>query len=428
MSVTHLKFARKFLIGATIIITMVISAIFVAFNMRAEELTVSMIHQQAKSLFRQVILIRRWVTGYGGVYVELKPGVDPNPFLTSLPGLKINIVDKESSKQYTLKNPGLVTREMSQLSSESEGYSFHVSSLKPVNVQTNSPDNFERASLLKFEQGALETYGVEKRPTGPVYRYMAPLPYENPCNKCHSHQGYKVGDIRGGISITIPMKDVVAKMRVNRLLTAASAVLVLGLLLGALSFINQRFLRALREAQHKLVTMATIDALTGLLNRRAGLERVVEEISRHNRSGHPLACLLMDIDRFKKVNDTYGHQAGDEVLAAFGSILNSQTRKHDIVCRYGGEEFLILLPDTPQDAALATAEKIRQTTSDMQTVFEGRIITITTSIGLTLMRHNESAEAMIARTDAALYEAKEQGRNRVVSADTPTIEVTYQAH
>ena len=409
----RLKFVRKFLIGAMITITLVISGVFLAFNMRAEELTVSIIHQQAKALFQQVILIRRWVTGYGGVYVEVKPGVNPNPFLTSLPGLKVNILDQESGKQYTLRNPGLVTREMSQISSQSEGYSFHVSSLKPVNVQTNSPDNFERKSLLDFELGARESFTIEQRPDGPVYRYMAPLGYETPCNRCHSQQGYKVGDIRGGISISIPIKEVVNKMRVNRLLTAGSALLVLGLLFGILAIINNRFLKALGEADNKLITMATVDALTGLLNRQAGLERVEEELSRHRRSERPLACLLLDIDRFKKVNDTYGHQAGDVVLAAFGTILRKHIRKHDIVCRYGGEEFLLLLAETPLAAAQATAEKIREVTATTPIHYKDVRITITTSIGLALMQPNETAEAMIARTDAALYEAKGSGRNRV---------------
>jgi diguanylate cyclase (GGDEF)-like protein len=417
MEYNQLKFARKFMIGATVIITLVICGLFLAFNMRAEELTISMIHQQAKSLFKQVILIRRWVTGYGGVYVEVRPGVNPNPFLTSLPGLKVNIFDKENNKHYTLRNPGLVTSEMSQLSSEAEGYFFHVSSLKPVNSQTNSPDDFERASLLKFEKGTLETYGIEQRQNGPVYRYMAPLVYETPCNGCHSNQGYKLGDIRGGISISIPMHEVVAKMRVNRLLTAAFALSVLGLLFGALAYINNRFMKTLNQAQDKLVKMATVDGLTGLLNRQAGLERVDEELSRNRRSGQPLACLLMDIDRFKKINDTYGHQAGDEVLASFGATLRRHTRKHDIVCRYGGEEFLLLLAGTSLAAARTTAEKIREVTSSTAVSFNDCQISFTTSIGLALLQPEETAESLIARADTALYQAKNTGRNQVTCAE-----------
>lgn len=419
MEQSQLKFARKFLIGAILIITLVICGVFLAFNMRAEELTVSMIHQQAKSLFKQVILIRRWVTGYGGVYVAVTPDVNPNPFLTSLPGLKVNIVDKDNDKQYTLRNPGLVTREMSQLSSEAEGYSFHVSSLKPVNALTNSPDAFERASLLKFEEGVREAYTIEQRQSGPVYRYMAPLIYETPCNRCHNNQGYRLGDIRGGISISIPMNEVVAKMRFNRLLTAVFALSVLALLFGALAFVNKRFMKGLREAQEKLVNMATVDGLTGLLNRQAGMERVEEELSRHRRSGQLMACLLMDIDRFKKINDTFGHQAGDAVLAEFGAILRKHTRKHDIACRYGGEEFLLLLSDTSQSAALATAEKILEITCGRPVIHNNRQISFTTSIGLDLLRPGDTTETIVARADAALYQAKNAGRNQVACAGQP---------
>lgn len=417
MSYDHLKFARKFMIGSMIIISLVICGIFFAFNMRAEELTISVIHQQAKSLFNQVILLRRWVTGHGGVFVEVRPGVNPNPYLTSLPGLKVNIVDQQDGKLYTLRNPGLATREMSQLSSQAEGYSFHISSLKPVNKETNSPDEFERDALLKFERGAKEVYTIEQHPSGPVYRYMAPLIYETTCNRCHSHQGYKNGDIRGGVSVSVPMTEVARKMRHNRLMTAASAALVLGLLLGALAYVNQRFMRALRDAQSKLVEMAVIDSLTGLLNRRAGLERVEEELSRQHRLVRPVACLLVDIDHFKKINDTYGHLAGDEVLASFGKIVRSCTRKHDIVCRYGGEEFLLLLPDTTLQAALATAEKIRSKTATLPVSFNGKDISITTSVGVTGMVRDETVEALVARADATLYQAKSEGRNRVCAVE-----------
>jgi diguanylate cyclase (GGDEF)-like protein len=418
-SFDQFKFARKFLIGSGIVITLAICAIFFVFNMRAERLTISVIHQQAKSLFNQVILLRRWITGHGGVYVEVRPGVTPNPFLTSLPGLKVNIIDPQDGRQYTLRNPGLATREMSQISSQAEGYSFRISSLKPVNTTTNSPDGFERDALLRFEQGAREVFAVEQGAAGPVYRYMAPLIYETSCNRCHSHQGYQNGDIRGGVSVSIPMEEVATRMRSNRLLTLGSAISVLVLLLGSLAVIIQRFMQALREAQSKLVEMAVMDALTGLLNRRAGLERVEEELSRQHRTGGPVACLLMDIDHFKKINDTFGHLAGDEVLAQIGRILAGATRKHDIASRYGGEEFLLLLPDTELPAALNTAEKIRAMTAGLPFVFAGRELNVTTSVGVTMMKQHENIESLIARADQALYQAKSEGRNRVCCLETP---------
>lgn len=419
MPYDHLKFARKFMVGSAVVITLAISTIFVVFNLRAEALTISVLHQQATSLFNQVILLRRWITGHGGVYVAVRPGVAPNPFLTSLPGLKVNIIDRQDDTLYTLRNPGLATREMSQLSSQTEGYSFHIASLKPVNKETNTPDNFERDALLKFEQGAKEVFAIANGPNGPVYRYMAPLVYETSCNRCHSHQGYQNGDIRGGVSVSIPMHEVSRKMRHNRLLTLGSAILVLGLLLGALAIINQRFMKALREAQGRLVDMAVTDALTGLLNRRAGLERVTEELSRQKRSGAPVACLLMDIDHFKKINDSYGHPAGDEVLSRIGKLLADSTRKHDIACRYGGEEFLVLLPDTGLTAALNTAEKIRTMIAEQTITFNTQKINVTSSFGVTTMHLNESIESLIARADHALYQAKHEGRNRVCCTTPP---------
>jgi diguanylate cyclase (GGDEF)-like protein len=416
MAYDHLKFARKFIFVAMVLITLAICAIFLAFNMRAEELTVSVIHQQARSLFNQMILVRRWVTSHGGVYVQVRPGVDPNPYLTKLAGLKVNIVD-QSGTLYTLRNPGTATREISQLSSSAEGYSYHIASLKPVNPVTNTPDPFERKALLQFEQGKKEFFEIEERQDGPVYRYMAPLYYESTCNRCHSNQGYANGDIRGGISVTIPMRDVTLKMYKNRIMIIGSAIVVLSLLLGTLWFISRRFLRALEETQQKLVDMAVTDILTGLPNRRSGLMRIEKELSRQQRTGLPACCLLLDLDYFKKINDGFGHQTGDEVLVNFARIIEDSLRKHDIICRYGGEEFLILLPDSSLKAAIATAEKICAKTAESRLEFDGRPLQFTTSIGIAQMLPNETAKEMIARADQALYMAKHKGRNCFVAAE-----------
>ncbi len=377
----------------------------------------SAIHQQAKSLFQQILLVRRWVAGAGGVYVEIQPGVTPNPFLAQIPGIKTDITDRESGRRFTLRNPCPITSELSRLSKDAKGYSFEVSSLKPINPSDNTPDDFERTSLLAFERGTREVAIIEQHKDGPVYRYMAPLYYEAPCDRCHRNLGYKIGDVRGGISISIPLKTLSAKMWRNRQLTAAFGLMAIILLLGALACVNRRFLKTLGEAQDKLVTSATIDNLTGLLNRRAGLERMEEELSRHQRSGQTLACLLVDLDCFKNINDSFGHQAGDKALAAFGTIVRKHTRKHDIVCRYGGEEFLILLADTTSEAAQKTAEKIRELTAGSPVEFDGSQIAITASIGLYLMQQGDTVDTVIAHTDAALYEAKRTGRNQVIMCE-----------
>ncbi len=166
-------------------------------------------------------------------------------------------------------------------------------------------------------------------------------------------------------------------------------------------------------AQERAVT----DALTGLSN-RYGLQRsLVREHAQARRYERPLACLMIDLDNFKKVNDTYGHNAGDTALQQVATILIEAVRRSDMVFRYGGEEFLALLPETDLEGAVALAEKIREAASarlfgDGQYVFS-----LTLSVGAANLYGSESGNDMIARADLALYHAKEQGRNRVARAE-----------
>jgi diguanylate cyclase (GGDEF)-like protein len=167
------------------------------------------------------------------------------------------------------------------------------------------------------------------------------------------------------------------------------------------------------QAQERAVT----DALTGLLN-RYGLQRALaREHAEARRYSRQLACLMIDLDNFKSVNDTYGHSAGDTALQQVATILVEAVRRSDMVFRYGGEEFLALLPETDLDGAVALAEKIREAASarffgDGQYVFS-----LTLSVGAANLYNGESGNDMIARADLALYHAKEQGRNRVARAE-----------
>ncbi|HEY0005597.1 MAG TPA: diguanylate cyclase [Pyrinomonadaceae bacterium] len=161
---------------------------------------------------------------------------------------------------------------------------------------------------------------------------------------------------------------------------------------------------------------AMTDALTGLLN-RYGLQRLLtHERAEALRYQRPLSCLMIDLDDFKNINDTYGHAAGDAALQQTASILTEVVRGSDIVCRYGGEEFLVLLPDTNLDGALALGEKIRSTAFE-RLFGEGRgRFHLTLSAGAASLSEHESGNDMIARADMALYQAKSQGRNRVEKA------------
>lgn len=158
---------------------------------------------------------------------------------------------------------------------------------------------------------------------------------------------------------------------------------------------------------------AATDALTGLLN-RYGLEHILSreqaEARRYSRS---LSCLLIDLDKFKIVNDTYGHATGDVALRQLAEVLKEVVRRSDMIFRYGGEEFLVLLPETDMDGAIALAEKIRTETASRLFGQGARSFHLTLSAGASTLRADESGDEMISRADIALYHAKEHGRNRV---------------
>lgn len=168
-------------------------------------------------------------------------------------------------------------------------------------------------------------------------------------------------------------------------------------------------------AEMELERLARTDVLTYVTNRRHFFELAENEYQRFLRYKHPIAIILMDIDHFKKINDTYGHLAGDYVLKNFASECKTQLRSSDIFARYGGEEFIALLIETPQEMAIETAERIRKTIENLVIEFEGKKIIVTTSIGISFSNeHVElNLQKMIDLADKALYQSKQNGRNRV---------------
>ncbi len=162
-------------------------------------------------------------------------------------------------------------------------------------------------------------------------------------------------------------------------------------------------------------TLATIDPLTGVLNRQALIGRIAAELERASRYGRPLSLVLVDLDHFKRVNDTHGHSAGDTVLREFAAVLQANVRAVDVVGRYGGEEFMLVLPETDADAAATMAEKLRRVVAGRQIQIEdGHVLSITMSAGVAggLGPHLR-LESLINDADAALYSAKALGRDQV---------------
>jgi two-component system cell cycle response regulator len=173
----------------------------------------------------------------------------------------------------------------------------------------------------------------------------------------------------------------------------------------------------LRKSLNASLELAVTDPLTGLFNRRYLDTHAKALAEQASTAGTPLSTLVMDIDHFKSVNDTHGHAAGDSVLREFAQRLRGNTRGIDLVCRLGGEEFIVVMPDTPMWRARQIAERLRSCVASEPFLVGGATkVTVTASVGLaTLERPGESMDALFARADQALYAAKREGRNRVVA-------------
>jgi diguanylate cyclase (GGDEF)-like protein/PAS domain S-box-containing protein len=180
----------------------------------------------------------------------------------------------------------------------------------------------------------------------------------------------------------------------------------------------ERDLTEYKKLQAHLENMATIDSLTGLANRQAFMQRAKNEFNRARRYARPLTVVMIDIDHFKAINDQYGHAAGDDVLRQAADICQSSLRGSDFMGRVGGEEFVLLLPDTPPTNAYYVAERMRTHLCETSIELEnGTTLNITASFGVAPMNEDDSDfDALLERADEAMYHAKHDGRNQVKSA------------
>jgi two-component system chemotaxis response regulator CheY len=169
--------------------------------------------------------------------------------------------------------------------------------------------------------------------------------------------------------------------------------------------------------ERRIKELANTDPLTGMLNRRAFMERMAQEMSRARREAKPLSLVLTDIDHFKRVNDTYGHQAGDRVLLRLARAVSDAVRTEDVVARYGGEEFVVILRNIDVAGAVILAERLRQLVEQLEVEHEGRRLRVTASFGCACLDCcvERTGQTLIATADMRLFEAKRAGRNRVVA-------------
>lgn len=197
--------------------------------------------------------------------------------------------------------------------------------------------------------------------------------------------------------------------------------------IGHIVHANQSLQSKLDQAESRLkeqaveieahISRSLTDALTGLPNRRDFNVRLEERMSTWQRRREVFSLLMLDVDHFKKLNDTHGHLAGDKVLTALGAALRGAVRREDVVARYGGEEFAVLLPNTSLEQAMLVAQKVREAVARISVEHDGQEIAITVSGGAASILADERTESLIHRADEALYAAKRAGRNRAFAHD-----------
>ena len=398
----------RFFLTASLVIGLCISAIFLGLAMRSKALIVDQAIVQARAHFEGIVLTRKWNAQHGGVYVIKRPGMQSNPYLRNP-----DFVGSDG-RVLTLKNPALMTREVSELTDEHSMFTFHITSLRPINPG-NVADSFEMSALREFETGTKEFYVMEDKPQDARLRYMAPLMVEQSCLACHGEQGYKLGDVRGGISVSFSIDEINKALHRNNMAIAGLSVVTVGLLLATLWYYFRQMQSRLDESQEILRRMATTDALTNVANRASLMKRFNESFARQRRKVSQVGCLMIDVDHFKTINDRFGHLQGDAVLRALAGIVSTSLREYDAFGRYGGEEFLLVLEGVDAGLLARLAERTRTDVEANLGQRSGLQEAVTISLGATLVvPEDESIDDVIRRADEALYMAKSQGRNRVV--------------
>lgn len=227
--------------------------------------------------------------------------------------------------------------------------------------------------------------------------------------------GVDVGDL-------VILEDISRETDSARRIVVLSSMIALvagGILFGFFYWLVGRIGTQLESQRSIMADLAMYDGLTKLLNHRMFYILLEQEVARMRRHNKSLSLLMLDIDHFKRVNDSHGHVAGDVILAGIGSVISRQVRNIDSVCRYGGEEIAVILPETGGEGAAQVAERIRSTIEGhCFDIGQGQSIGITVSIGVASLPSQEvSVEKLVAMADKALYEAKEDGRNRCTGDD-----------
>lgn len=336
---------------------------------------------------------------------------------------------KASGLELNAQTLGFLPEHASSLISDEffSKYGFYIRNVSdnPRN-QKNQADNEELRAISYFNKHKKSEYFEVYEKNGlEYYQFAVPIYIKKMCLKCHGDKedtlpliqekyetafGYKEGDLRGIFSIKIPMESINEKIN-SFIKKELIYILVITVSICLLLFFIYRKMNFEMMITKKVATQyAMTDSLTGIYNRHF-INSNFEQLEEFTKVAYYV--VFFDLDHFKKVNDTYGHSCGDYVLKFFTEILKEHTRKKDVLCRYGGEEFILIINSIREDVLLEKLEQIRIRTSQSEIIFENEVIHFTTSIGYSEASSNEDFKATLDKADEALYLAKDNGRNRI---------------
>jgi len=406
-------------LNITTAIIVVTASILIGFSLywnidNLRQNTIFLAKSEAETHWNKDAAFRRWATLHGGVYVKPDERTPPNPYLAHLPNRDVSTTD---GIQLTLMNPAYMMSQMTREFEKSFGVKGRITGKLQLNP-ANKPDKWEFEALTRFEQGAKLVVENTEIDGQPFLRYMKPMFMTTGCVKCHAVLGFKDGDLRGGVSVSIPLAPYfdVAGETINGIWITHGIVWLLAMFSV---FLYLRFAKSRQRERIELLRQlehdAVHDSLTCLPNRVLFTDRLESSIKRSKRERNlQFAVCFLDIDRFKNLNDSYGHRVGDKVLIQLAERFKEVIRPADTVARIGGDEFTFLLNDiSGLGEAIVIAERILES-MDKPFATEVSELYLNASIGLCMSNGlYQHGEEMLRDADIALYRAKASGKGRV---------------
>jgi len=413
----HVRLVWQFFFCLAVIIVSYVIVLYLIVFRLDQALIVNQVLDDARKLSRSLRVAWDWNLSYRGVYVPLQSSDDKTP---EEPPQADQAQQSGSQALFAKKSHADMTMEFAEIARTSSTFKF---SLVGARGDTSRPpkDAWERSGINQLSRGGKsevsEIVGAGRKAE---LRLLTPIRMESSCLSCHRQDGFKIGDVMGAFSVAIPVTAEFAKIRGAKIATALLYGVSLAILLVVISLLVMRLSSQLKLAYYHLEQLAREDPLTGLPNRRAFKEFTDIQVALSRRHGWPLTVIIADIDRFKSINDTYGHLKGDEVLRAMGSLIKARIRCSDVPCRWGGDEFVITLINTTVENGVTVAERLRRLFRTIEV--KGVEKTLTCSFGLAQVDPRETLESAIARADTALFAVKNEGGDnwRIAEKESPS--------